>query len=228
MKTLGVVALVVLSLPMSARADIAPSGSVSVGANVGAHDHPDDSGASVGADLDGDLRFGMFTVGGSLGFDDYALMDGAPVHSNTVAGRAGLAVPVKETSRNAAGRFVRVSAIGSLEGGVHYYSPAGERKEFLGGTNTYHGDTRPRTFGGIRTGIELAIFRPQGTPAVVVRFEAVARHDMRSAELEYSRVSCGGLFSAEDECTDPSHGMTRVGGNELGVTTSIGLQFGGP
>jgi hypothetical protein len=226
MKYLGVV-VVVLALPMSARADILRSGALSVGANFGAHDHHDDASATLGADVDGELQFGMFTVGGSLGRDEYALLNGAPVHAATIAGRAGIVLPLAETSPNNAGRIRKYVGIGALEGGVHQYSPEGERKEFLGGTNTYVGDTRSRTFVGLRTGVEVAIQRPKSTSAVILKLELVGRHDLRSAALEYDKVSCGGLFSDANDCSDPSHGMTRAGGSELGITTSIGVQFGG-
>jgi len=194
--------------------------------HAGTHEHPDDSGGMVGINLDGGLRLGVIRVGGSIGFDDYALMDGAPIHAGTIAGRAGVAVPIAQT-QTSAGRSVRFSALGSLEGGVHHYSADGEQKDFLGPTTTYQSETRSRTFGGIRTGVELALGRPgaKSNASALFRIEVVGRRDTHSADVDYYSVSCGGLFS--NGCSDVEHGMTTVGGTELGVMSSIGVEFGG-
>jgi hypothetical protein len=96
-KHLGI-ALVALAWPVSARADNALHGALSVGLSGGVHDH-DGARAQLGADLDGELHFGMIAVGGSLGFDDYALVSSAPVRASTLAGRVGIAVPVEDRGR---------------------------------------------------------------------------------------------------------------------------------
>jgi hypothetical protein len=215
--------LVIAALSAPAAADNAsPRGSVSVGANAGGHDHADDAGAQVGAGLEAELGLGMFTVGGALGYDSYALLDGVPVHSTSIAGRVGIAVPLAEDRTD---RTIQVAAISSLELGVHHYSPEGERKEFLGGSTDYHGNEESSRFLGIRAGAAITI-HPKNSTGFIWKLELVGRRDFRTVDLEYDRINCGGLFVNDNDCSAVSHGMTMVGGTELGVTTSIGIAFG--
>jgi len=103
--SLGV--LVVLGLvPMSVHADTSPRVALSAGLDIGSHEHPDDTGTTVGFGLDAELRFGVFTAGGSIGYDDYAPVDGVPVHATTMAARVGLAVPLAASAPNHRGRII--------------------------------------------------------------------------------------------------------------------------
>ena len=222
MKQLGVL-LVVLSVPVSAHADIAPSGALSVGANLGGNNHSDGANATIGGLFDADLRFGIFTVGGSLGLDAYSVMDHAPLHASTYAARAGIALPVS----NAPKRTVSIDLIGSVEAGVHHYSVDGDRHEFLGPTVSYTGQDAAIGFGGLRAGAEMTIRRAGSSAGVQLKLELIGRHDVRTTELAYNRVSCGGLFLDSNDCS-ASQGAIGVGGTEVGFTTSIGVQFGGP
>lgn len=194
-----------------------------MGVNLGGHDHADDAGANLGADLEAALGLGMFTVGGELGYDSYEPFNGVPVHSATIAGRAGIAVPLAEYYTD---RTIEIAAISSLEGGVHRYSPEGNRKEFLGGSTDYRGNAESSKFLGLRAGAAITI-HPQGsTTGFILKVEVVGRRDFRTVDLEYDSVNCGGLFQDENDCSAASHDMTTVGGTELGVTTSIGVAFG--
>jgi hypothetical protein len=218
--------LVLLSTPMSASADVL-QGALSAGAHMGGgHVHGEDTKATLGVDIEPELRLGMVVLGGELGLDSYALLDGVPVHASRIAGRAGMAVPLVHPDHHTVGRTVQVNAIGSLELGVHEYSPEGERKEFLGGTTTYDGDSASTRFGGVRAGAEIVIRQPRSSVGVIFKLEMIGRRDFGARDLEYHRVSCGGLFLDDSDCS-MSNGAVRVGGNELGVNTSIGFYFGG-
>lgn len=109
---------------------------------------------------------------------------------------------------------------------MHEYSPEGERKEFLGGTTTYDGDSASIRFGGARAGAEIVIRQPRSSVGVIFKLEMIGRRDFGARDLEYRRVNCGGLFVDDGDCS-MFRGAVRVGGNELGVNTSIGLYFSG-
>ncbi|HEX5060866.1 MAG TPA: hypothetical protein VFV99_15975, partial [Kofleriaceae bacterium] len=95
---------------MSARADISPRGVLSAGIDIGHHDHPDDNGTSIGVNLDGELHVGMFLVGASIGYDDYAPLNGVTVHAGTYAARVGVDVPFAKTAPNRKGRTIQFDA----------------------------------------------------------------------------------------------------------------------
>ena len=219
---IGVV-LGAIMVPMSVRADIAPRVTLSVGADAGSHRYAGDSGSTIGVNGDAELRLGMFTIGGSVGYEDYAVADGVPLHAGTFAGRAGVAVPL--TTRNRAVRTVQLDAIGALEAGLHRFSPDGEHKDFLfGGSTSYRGDKASIGFVGARIGAAMTIQRANWRTGMVLKLELIGRRDLAQAELGFDRVSCGGLFSNASDCST-SHGMTNVGGTELGMTSSFGIVF---
>jgi hypothetical protein len=218
--SLGVVVVVGVMAPMSAHAEIAPQLVVSVGAGVGGHHHPDDSGANLGANVDAAARLGMFVVGGSIGYDSFAVLDSVPVHATTIGGRAGVHVPL---AASAPGTF-RLDGIGALEGGLHVYSPDGDYDEFLGGHENYRGEEASIAFTGARVGTAMTIRRQTWSYGLQLKVELIGRSDLRRADLEYENTSCGGLFADDDDCST-SQGMTRVGGTQLGAMTSVGIVF---
>jgi hypothetical protein len=214
--------IIALAVPMSATANT--RGSMSIGANVGGHDHPDDAGTKLGAGLEAEVRIGMLTMGGALGYDSYAPFDAPPLNATSIAGRAGIAVPfVRIHGRTS----VDIAAISSLELGIHHYAVEGADNEFLfDGSTTYRGDSESTKFMGARAGAAMSIQAPGSSSGLIFKLELVGRRDFEAVDLEYFRVSCGGLFRDASDCSTPTHAMTRAGGSELGVTTSVGLSFG--
>jgi hypothetical protein len=209
--------LVAVLLPMSASADTAVRSSL--GFDLGRHDHPEHSGGMVGLDLDLEARFGMFLVGGSLGYDGYA----APMHASTYTGRAGVSMPLATPAPDAA-RKVQFDVIAALELGMHRFSPDGEEKEFLGPTVTYVGDTASSNLVGARLGTAMTIHRAGWSNGLVFKLELVGRRDLSRADVAYRRTSCGGLFV--DGCSEPTDHVASVGGTELGMRVAFGVQFG--
>jgi hypothetical protein len=152
-------------------------------------------------------------------------MDGAPVHAGILAARAGIAVPLAATAPNPERRTVQIDGIGSFEVGRHHYSADGEDSDFLGPTTYYLGNDVYANFVGARIGTSMTI-RPRGASnAVIFKMELVGRRDLTRGMLEYDATSCGGLFRSESDC-DSSHDMTRVGGTEMAIATSVGVVFG--
>jgi hypothetical protein len=209
--------LVTLSAPF-ARADVAPRIALSAGGSIGGHDHAGYGGANVGADLEAEVRIGMLTAGVDLGYDTY----GVPVHADSQAARIGIAIPL---STSTSGRHIEIDAIGSIEAGVHEYSPNGDRQGFLGPKVTDLGNNASSDFVGVRAGTAISVYSKGDTTGVIWKIELVGRRDTKSVDLTYTESSCGGLFSSPDDCTSSSNTIT-TGGTELAVTTSIGVVFG--